>query len=122
MVHVNDLNLKKTAILFFDILTSLGLKRQDTYSIEDREDGVLILGIVWEPSTCRSTMKITSFVPADRPGLYERASETITEWGQPVAGIYDRLKRAGFSEPERPWTNAEDPEAEERLAVLARRK
>ena len=108
--------------LLFDVLTSLGLERQDAYTTHDREDRVLILGIIWEPATRRSTMKITSFVPADRPGLYERASETITEWGQPVAGIYDRLKRAGFSEPERPWTNAEDPEAEERLAVLARRK
>ncbi len=66
-------------------------------------------------------MKISSSVPAGRPGLYERATDTITEWAQPVTGIYERLERAGFAEPERPWHGAEDPEAEERLGVVARR-
>ena len=66
-------------------------------------------------------MKITSFVPVDGTVLWERATETITEWGQPVQGIYDRLARAGFQPPERLWPGQEDAEKEERLAVLVRR-
>jgi SAM-dependent methyltransferase len=114
-------HLRPGGYLIFDVLTCLGLERQDTYSTQDRNGGVLILGVIWEPASRRSTLKITSFVPADRPGLYERASETISEWGHPVAAIDDRLTRAGFGQPERPWADSEDPEAEERLAVLAPR-
>lgn len=108
--------------LLFDVMTCLGLEGLDTYTAQDRALGVLILGIIWEPSERRSTLKMTSFVPSDRPGYYERASGTITEWGQPVPAIYERLARAGFGEPERPWATTEDPEAEERLAVVARRR
>ncbi len=114
-------HLKPGGYLFFDVLTCFGLERQDTYTTQDHEGGVLILGVIWEPATRRSTLKMTSFVPADRPGLYSRASETITEWGQPVAGIEERLSRTGFAERQRAWSEKVDPEAEDRLAMLARR-
>jgi SAM-dependent methyltransferase len=107
--------------LFFDVLTTAGLERMDVYSVEDRPGRVQILGIIWEPASRRSTLKITSFVPAGPGGLYTRASDTITEWAQPVAGILERLACAGFAAAERLWTHADDPESEERLAVLARR-
>jgi hypothetical protein len=66
-------------------------------------------------------MKMTSFRPADGTGLYERATETIPEWGQSVSGIFERLASAGFDQIERLWAVSEDPEADERLALLARR-
>src|SRR5207245_1754739 len=62
-----------------------------------------------------------------RDGLYERATETVTEWGQPVAGIIERLRKAGFTEVERPWASSpesaaeDDPERHERLTLLVRR-
>ena len=114
-------HLRPGGCLLFDVMTSHGLEHLDTYTTQDREDRLLILGIIWEPATRRSTLKMTSFIPAGGPGLYERASETITEWGQPVAEIYACLRRAGFGEPERLWAIAPDPEADERLAVLAGR-
>jgi len=107
--------------LFFDSMTCHGLAEQDAYSTNDRASKVLLLGVIWEPATRRSTMKITSFVPVEGTFLWERATETITEWGQPVQEIYDRLARAGFQPPERLWPQGEDPEKEERLAVLVRR-
>ena len=107
--------------VFFDSMTCHGLAEQDAYSTNDRESRVLLMGVIWEPATRRSTMKITSFVPVDGTVLWERATETITEWGQPVPEIYERLARAGFQPPERLWPNREDPEKEERLAVLVRR-
>jgi len=73
------------------------------------------------PATRRSTLKITSFVPVQGTVLWERATETITEWGQPVQEIFARLTGAGFQPPERLWPRAEDPEKEERLALLVRR-
>lgn len=112
--------LRPGGVLFLDVLTCLGLRRQDAYSVRDHDDGVLILGVIWEPGSRRSTLKMTSVVPSSQPGLWERASETIVEWGQPVAGILDRLRRAGFDEPELPWSGRSDPELEERLAILAR--
>ncbi|MBZ5639106.1 MAG: class I SAM-dependent methyltransferase [Acidobacteriia bacterium] len=115
------LHLAPGGYLFFDAMTCHGLEHLDSYTIHDRENATLILGIIWEPPTRRSTLKLTSFVPADRPGLFERVSETITEWGQPVAAIFERLKRAGFAEIERLWGTSDEPEADERLTVLARR-
>ena len=107
--------------LFFDAMTCHGLAELDTYTTNDRPRHVLLLGVIWEPSTRRSTMKITSFVPVEGTVLWERATESITEWGQPVAEIYARLAGAGFQPPERLWPEDEDPVKEERLAVLVRR-
>ncbi len=115
-------HLRPGGYVFFDVLTCLGLERLDTYTTQDRAGGILILGVIWEPASRCSTLKITSLAPAaDHPGLYERASDTIPEWGHPVADIVDRLLRAGFCDPERPWAVSDDPEVEERLTVLARR-
>ncbi len=114
-------HLRSGGVLFLDVMTCGGLARLDSYTTQDREDGVLILGIVYERAERRSTLKITSFRPVPGAGLWERASQTITEWGQPVAGILDRLGRAGFADPERLWPHAADPEEDERLAVLTRR-
>ncbi len=107
--------------VFFDAMTSHGLAELDTYSTNDRPSRCLIMGVIWEPATRRSTLKITSFVPVQGTVLWERATETITEWGQPVQEIFARLTGAGFQPPERLWPRAEDPEKEERLALLVRR-
>ncbi|HEX5045253.1 MAG TPA: class I SAM-dependent methyltransferase [Candidatus Polarisedimenticolaceae bacterium] len=107
--------------LFFDSMTSHGLAELDAYSTHDRPERCLIMGVIWEPATRRSTLKITSFVPVDGTVLWERATETITEWGQPVSDICARLAAAGFQAPERLWPREDDPEKEERLAVLVRR-
>lgn len=114
-------HLRPGGTLFFDVMTAAGLERLDTYTIQDREDAVLLLGIIYERATRRSTLKITSFASVPGGDLYERASETITEWGQPVSEILERLGRAGFAEPERLWPIAADPEVDERLAMVARR-
>jgi SAM-dependent methyltransferase len=107
--------------LFFDIMTCHGLAELDAYTTQDRESRVLLLGVIWESATRRSTLKITSFVPAKDGTLWERATETITEWGQEVKEIRDRLTWAGFLPSERLWPTGEDPEKEERLALFARR-
>jgi len=49
------------------------------------------------------------------------SSETITEWGQPVAQILARLESAGFDAIVRPFAQHDDPEMEDRLAILARK-
>jgi len=80
------------------------------------------LAIIYERAARRSTLKVTSFAPASASlGLYERAQETITEWGQPVVDVLARFTRAGLSEIERVWATGDDPEDEDRLTVLARR-
>lgn len=107
--------------LFFDVMTCHGLAELDAYTTQDRERRVLLLGVIWEPATRRSTLKITSFVPAASSPLWERATETITEWGQSVADMQAALARAGFGAPERLWPASDDPESEERLELFARR-
>ncbi len=114
-------HLRPEGLLFLDVLTCRGLERQDGYMAQDHDAGILILGTIWEPWCRRSTMKITSLIPAGSPDLYERATETISEWGQPVDAISERLRRAGFDEPERVWALTGEPETEERLSILARR-
>jgi SAM-dependent methyltransferase len=109
--------------LFFDVMTRKGLEWLDTYQVTDREDRVLILGFIFEPATGRSTMKLTSFRRLSGDGsLYERVSDTVTEWGHPTAAIFESLRRAGFDTPERLWGRAEHPDQDERLTVLARRR
>jgi hypothetical protein len=81
----------------------------------------LIVGSIWEPASRRSTLKITSFLRDPATGRYDRASDAITEWGQPVEDVLRSMAAAGFDAVERPFGVAADPEAEERLAVLARR-
>lgn len=114
-------HLEPGGLFFFDAVTVYGLERMDTYTVQDRPDGALILGIVWEPAERRSTLKITRFTPSAKPGLWERHTETIPEWGRPAREILERLEVAGFEGIERPFATSEDPEGEERLAVLARR-
>jgi len=88
--------------------------------VQERDGRTLITACVWEPEERRSTLKVISFVPmeggADR---YERRVGTITEWGQPVTAILERARRAGFERVERAWSDAADPEQEERLTLVA---
>jgi 2-polyprenyl-3-methyl-5-hydroxy-6-metoxy-1,4-benzoquinol methylase len=114
-------HLRPGGALVFDVMTCLGLERLDKFAVQEIAGATLVLGIIWEPALRRSTLKILSFRPVPDTGLYERACETIPEWGQPVSGIFERLARAGFTEVERLWGGAGDPEQDERLAVFARR-
>jgi SAM-dependent methyltransferase len=111
--------LRPGGVLYADVLTLRGLERLDHYAVTDFPDRALLLGFIFEPESGRSTMKLTSFVPSGDRGLFERVSETVTEWGQPVDGIMDRLRRSGFDRIERLWNEAADPEEEERLTLLA---
>lgn len=113
-------HLRPGGALYFDVMTRKGLEWLDTYQVVDREDRVLIIGFIFEPSTGRSTMKLTSFRRVDG-ATYERASDTVTEWGQPVDSILEALGRAGFKNAERLWGRAELPEQDERLTVIATR-
>jgi 2-polyprenyl-3-methyl-5-hydroxy-6-metoxy-1,4-benzoquinol methylase len=113
-------HLRPGGIFFADMMTCRGLEQMDQQSVQERAGTTLILAVVWEPDARRSTLKITSFVPAADGRLFERAKETITEWGHPVGAIVDRARRAGFEELERPWAQGPDPESEERLTILAR--
>jgi hypothetical protein len=61
---------------------------------------------------------VTSFTPAAGSPLYRRSCATLTEWGQPVEHILDRLGAAGFGPALRPWSKEADPECEDRLAVF----
>lgn len=107
--------------LFFDAMTSRGLQRLDKFVAEERDGRMLIAAMVYEPAARRSTVKVTSFAERPGTGLFERACETITEWGQPVPEILARLESAGFEAIGRPFAQHDDPEMEDRLAVLARR-
>ncbi len=112
-------HLRPGGAFVLDVMTCLGLERLDRIAVEERKGRTLILAIVYEPAARRSTVKVTSFAPRPGTDLYERRSETITEWGQPVAGIFRRLESAGLGRVERPWAIQEDPEQEERLAALS---
>jgi len=107
--------------LFFDVMTCRGLQRLDKFVAEERDGRMLIAAMVYEPAARRSTVKVTSFAERAGTGLFERASETITEWGQPVAQILARLESAGFDAIVRPFAQHDDPEMEDRLAILARK-
>jgi len=108
--------------LIFDVMTCLGLSRLSRQGVEEREGKTLIVGMIYEPRLRRSTVKATSFVPAGEGPLYERASDTIPEWGQSVGAILERLESSGFTSPERLWPAGGDPEAEDRLIVFSTRR
>jgi SAM-dependent methyltransferase len=112
-------HLRPGGMLYFDVMTRRGLQQLDRYTVSDLPDRAFILGFVFEPDSSRSTMKLTSFTRMkDAPG-FERVSQTVTEWGQPVRGILDRLEGAGFVRFERLWGRATDPEDDERLSAIA---
>ena len=112
-------HLRPGGIAFVDAMTRRGLARLDQQVVQEREGALLILAVIWEPGASRSTLKITSFAPVAGTPHYERAQETIAEWGQPVAGVLERVARAGFAHAERVFTIADDPEADERVAIVA---
>jgi len=115
-------HLRSDGWLFFGVMTCRGLERLDKFVAEERDGRMLIAAMVYEPATRRSTVKVTSFAERAGTGLYERASETITEWGQPVAGILARLASAGFHPAEQPFAQHDDPEKDDRLAIMARKR
>jgi 2-polyprenyl-3-methyl-5-hydroxy-6-metoxy-1,4-benzoquinol methylase len=113
-------HLRPRGLVFVDAMTCRGLAQMDVQSVQERGGIVLILAIIYEAATRRSTLKVTSFAPAAAAsGLYERAQETITEWGQPAAEVFARFTRAGFTGIERVWASAAEPEDDDRLTVLA---
>lgn len=112
-------HLRPGGLLFFDALTALGLERMDMYEVHDLATGALMMGIIYEPAARRSTLKLSCYVPVPGTSYFERASETIPEWAQPVDEVLDRLQRAGFQSIEQPWRVTDEPENEERLTVLA---
>ena len=113
-------HLRAQGVAIVDAITVKGLLRLEQQSVQERDGRTLITACVWEPEERRSTLKVISFVPmeggADR---YERRVGTITEWGQPVTAILERARRAGFERVERAWSDAADPEQEERLTLVA---
>jgi 2-polyprenyl-3-methyl-5-hydroxy-6-metoxy-1,4-benzoquinol methylase len=115
-------HLRAGGLLFLDVMTCLGLERLDGYTVREAPGSALIVGSIYERSSRRSTVKVTSFARMEGGEAWERASDTITEWGQPAGEILERLARSGFGGIERPFATREDPEDEDRLAVLARRE
>jgi 2-polyprenyl-3-methyl-5-hydroxy-6-metoxy-1,4-benzoquinol methylase len=114
-------HLRSGGFLFLDVMTCRGLERLDKFVVEERDGRMLVVAIVYEATARRSTVKVTSFAPRPGTGLFERASETITEWGQPVSSILERLVSAGFHSVERPFAQEDDPERDDRLGILARK-
>jgi SAM-dependent methyltransferase len=109
-------------LVFVDAMTCRGLEQMDVQSVQERDGVTLILAIVYERNARRSTLKVVSFAPAPAgSGVYERAQETITEWGQPVADVLLSFARSGFSDVLRVWTATDAPEDDDRLTVVARR-
>jgi SAM-dependent methyltransferase len=113
--------LRPGGAFFFDVMTIHGLSQLDLQTIQEKDGRTLLATTVWEPQSRRSTLKVTSFLPVPETGLWDRASETIPEWGHPVQAILETLARAGFPGAERVFASEEDPEKDERLAVLALR-
>ncbi len=114
-------HLRPGGLLLVDAMTCRGLEQLDQQSVQERGGITLILSIIYERAARRSTVKVTSFAPAAAAGLYERAQETISEWGHPVSDICERFERAGFEGIERIWGTGNDAEGEDRIAILARR-
>jgi SAM-dependent methyltransferase len=114
-------HLRSGGLACIDAMTCRGLEQLDVQSVQERDGVTLILAIVYEPTARRSTLKIVSFAPSAAGGLFERAQETITEWGQPVADVIACLSRAGFTGVERLWGTAQDPEQDDRLAIVGTR-
>jgi SAM-dependent methyltransferase len=115
-------HLRPGGLVLIDAMTSRGLEQLDLQSVQERGGVTLILAIIYESASRRSTLRVTSFAPSSgHPGLYERAQETITEWGQRIPDVIDRFTRAGFSTSERVWATGEEPEAEDRVALVATR-
>jgi SAM-dependent methyltransferase len=115
-------HLRPGGLVFVDAMTCRGLEEMDVQTVQERGGIALILAIIYDRATRRSTLKVISFAPAPAaPGLYERAQDTITEWGQRVEDVLPRFARAGFSAIERVWGTADEPEDDARLTVLARR-
>jgi 2-polyprenyl-3-methyl-5-hydroxy-6-metoxy-1,4-benzoquinol methylase len=113
-------HLRPGGLAFVDAMTCRGLERMDVQSVEQRGGLTLILAIVYEPAARRSTLKVTSFAPsAADPALFERGQQTITEWGHPFAEVVARFARAGFPSVERIWATSGDPEADDRMTLLA---
>lgn len=114
-------HLRPGGFLYLDAMTCKGLEQMDVQSVQERGGVTLIVAIVYEPVARRSTLKVVSFVPAPSGAmLFERARQTITEWGHPVETIVRRCVLAGFSDVERLWPSAENPEDDDRLSLLAR--
>ena len=120
--HQLGTHLRSGGWLFFDVMTCRGLERLDKFVAEEKDGRMLIAAMVYEPAARRSTVKVTSFAQRAGTGLYERACETITEWGQPIQGILERLAAAGFHPVEQPFAEHDDPEKDDRLAILARKR
>jgi len=114
-------HLRPEGFLYLDGMTCRGLEQMDVQSVQERAGVTLIVAIVYEPDARRSTLKVISFAPAPGGGgLFERARQTITEWGHPVDQIVLRCARAGFTGVERLWPAAETPEGDDRFSLLAR--
>ena len=115
-------HLRPGGLLCVDTMTCRGLEQMDVQSVQERGGVTLVVAIVYEPAARRSTLKVVSFAPSSSgAGLFERARQTITEWGHPVAHIIPRFVHAGFGDVERPWAATDDPEAEDRILLVARR-
>ncbi len=109
-------------LVFVDAMTCRGLERMDVQSVQERDGVTLILAIVYERAARRSTLKVVSFAQTS-PGsyVYERAQETITEWGQAATDVMARFERAGFTGVERVWATTDAPEDADRMTLVARR-
>jgi 2-polyprenyl-3-methyl-5-hydroxy-6-metoxy-1,4-benzoquinol methylase len=114
-------HLRPGGLACIDAMTCRGLEQMDVQSVQERGGVTLILAIVYEPAARRSTLKVVSFAPTSTAGLFERAQETITEWGQPVFDVLACFSRAGFTNVERVWGTAEDPEQDDRVAIVGTR-
>jgi 2-polyprenyl-3-methyl-5-hydroxy-6-metoxy-1,4-benzoquinol methylase len=114
-------HLSPGGLVFVDAMTCRGLEQMDVQSVQERGGVTLILAIVYERASRRSTLKVISFAPAPAAGLYDRAQETITEWGQPVSDVLLRFARAGFSDVERVWATTDAPEDGDRVTIIGRR-
>jgi len=113
-------HLRPGGLACIDAMTCRGLAQLDTQSVQERGGVTLILAIIYEASSRRSTLKVVSFAPA-AGGLFERAQETITEWGQPVSDVIACFSRAGFTGIERLWGTTADPEEDDRVAIVGTR-
>jgi len=115
-------HLRPDGLACIDAMTCRGLEQMDVQSVQERGGVTLILSIIYERAARRSTLKVTSFAPiASDPPTYDRAQQTITEWGQLVGDVLPLFARAGFSTVDRVWATSDEPENDDRLTLLARR-
>ncbi|MGI6207341.1 MAG: class I SAM-dependent DNA methyltransferase [Anaerolineae bacterium] len=110
----------------FDLNTEEGLRRHwGGISVTDEKEAMIVTRGFYDPATRRATTCLSGFAETD-PGRYERFEEVVYNTAFGLERVAELLREAGwrgcyFARQSDLLTPIEDPEAETRVFVVARR-